>query len=75
MSGDDIAGCTFLAVIVAIIVLCFHSIITDEYGVYEVSTCVKNTITYKCKIENGETLFYCDTKEECNTKCEEARNK
>lgn len=75
MTGDDIAGYTFLAVLIGIVVLGFYSVFTDEYSVQEVSSCIESKITYRCSIQNGETLFFCDTSKECNKKCEEARNK
>lgn len=75
MTGDDVAGAFFLTLLLSLIGLGVWTVVTDEYSVKEVSTCTESKITYKCMVQNGETLFLCDTIEECNKKCEVARNK
>lgn len=75
MSGDEMASAFFMCLSMVLVGLSVWVIMTDEYEVDMVKTCTQENISYRCKIHNGETLFFCDTKEECNKKCEEARNR
>lgn len=75
IDGDTIAGAVFITLIVSVVGLMMWDYVTDEYQVKEISTCTAYQKQFKCHVINGEDVFFCDTKEECNKKCDEMRTR
>lgn len=73
MDNDQIAGVFLFVVGIVMVSLICWGIITDEYNVDIVKECTVYKIEYRCHITNGETLFRCETKEECNKLCNNKR--
>ena len=77
---EDLFGAVCIAIVIVLLSLAVWTIVTDEYTVKEKHILVNpiyKTI-YTCNesygTNDGREIAACETKEECNDICENARN-